>query len=137
MSQYTIFLMQQNKNGGNIINIASGLGLRANIDAHAYCATKAAIISLTECMAHSYAPHIRVNAVLPGSTDTPLLRKYANLEEEIQLSPMKRIISPDEIADVVVFLAGEKAKGITGAKFAVDGGESSSSMYTVKSMYKL
>jgi len=123
------------KSTGNIINISSGLGIAPELTSPAYCMTKSAIIMLTKCLAQELASdNIRVNAVLPGPIDTPLLiNSFSSIEEYNEygnLNPMKRIGTAKEVANVVKFLASDEASYVTGGIYAVDGGESSSSLYS-------
>lgn len=90
---------------------------------------------LTKCLAQQYADlGVRVNCVLPGPIDTPLLRKsFSNPEAELHCAnriPIKRIGRPEDIANMVAFLVSEEANYITGGAFPVDGGVSSSSIYS-------
>ena len=133
VSKHALSLLKKSK--GNIINISSGLGIVPEPESPVYCATKAAIIMLTKAMAQQYAKDgIRVNTVLPGPIDTPLLRNAFASEKELnnyaRLNPMRRIGKPEEVANVVKFLASDEASYVTGALYSVDGGESSSSLYT-------
>ena len=133
MSKYTIPLLRKIK--GNIINIASGLGIVPEPESPAYCSTKAAIIMLTKCMAQEYASvGLRVNAILPGPIDTPMLRNVFSSEKELEeytkLNPMKSIGKPEDVASVAVFLASDEASYVTGGLYSVDGGESTSSVYS-------
>lgn len=126
-------LVKQSK--GNIINISSGLGIAPELTSPAYCMTKSGIIMLTKCLAQQLAEeNIRVNAVLPGPIDTPLLRNSlttdTELEEYKNLNPMKKIGTPKDVANVVLFLASDLANYITGGLYSVDGGESTSSLYS-------
>ena len=120
---------------GSVIIIASCLGLVPELTSPLYCATKAGLVMLTKCLAQQYADlGIRVNCVLPGPTDTPLLRRSfsdAGAEQRCaERIPLRRIGQPEEVANMVAFLAGEEAAYITGGAFPVDGGVSSSSMYS-------
>lgn len=126
-------LIKQSK--GNIINISSGLGIAPELTSPAYCMTKSGIIMLTKCLAQQLAQeHVRVNAVLPGPIDTPLLRDSFSTDEEMEeyknLNPMKKIGTPKDVANVVLFLASDLANYVTGGLYSVDGGESTSSLYS-------
>ncbi len=110
------------KNGsGSIINIASSAGIVGAWGLHAYSATKGAVIQLTKSMAAEYAKeNIRVNALCPGATATPLMD---NIDQEfIKMIPMKRMAKPIEIAKGAVFLASEDSSFITGSNLVIDGG---------------
>ena len=121
------------RNGGVIINNASVQGLQSQKLVPAYAASKGAVLSLTRNLALDYAEdHIRVVAICPGSVDTPMLRATAALvtpnDAEGTLAawgrkhPLGRIARPEEIAEVVLFLASDKASFITGEYVCVDGG---------------
>ena len=122
----------RSRGGGAIINIASVQGLQSAPLVPAYAASKGAALSLTRQMAIDYArENIRVLAVCPGSIDTPLLRAAAAMEDgdleqtvhDWGLShPLGRTGQPEEIASVVVFLAGSGASFMTGEYVCVDGG---------------
>jgi len=122
------------KNKGSIINISSGLGIVPEPESPAYCSSKAAIIMLTKCLAQDLASKsVRVNAILPGPIDTPLLRNAFSdkkIKEYAKTNPMKRIGKPEEVANVALFLASNEASFVTGGMYSVDGGESSSSLYS-------
>lgn len=120
---------------GSIIIIASCLGLVPELTSPLYCTTKAGLIMLTKCLAQQYAKlDIRVNCVLPGPINTPLLQKsFSDKESADRCSdriPLKRIGEPEDIANMVAFLISDDAGYITGGAFPVDGGVSSSSMYS-------
>lgn len=113
---------------GTIINIASVRGLFhcgrvGNMD---YSASKAALISMTSTLAKELAPHVRVNAIAPGPTDTDLTRSWdkETMSCAINESYMKRLMKPEEIANAACFLASDDASGMTGATLVVDGGYS-------------
>ena len=94
-----------------------------------YCASKSGLIGLTQSLAAEFGPkNIRVNAILPGAVDTPLYRRM-NATDEAQsfiagLHALKRVSSPEEIAEAVLFLASGQASFMTGAALVVDGGTS-------------
>ncbi len=120
--------------GGAIVNTASCWGGRSPGPNHAlYCATKAAIASLTQCMGMDHAHQgIRINAVCPNEVNTPMLRTgFAQrgfdpdtaVAELGKTVPVGRIAEPDDIADVVLFLASDAARYICGALIDVNGGK--------------
>ena len=125
---------------GAIVNISSIAGARGNPDRAAYAATKAAINSLTQSGATAWATRgIRVNAVAPGFTLTPLVQQFIDSgniapEQMTDRTPMRRMATPDEIAAAVVFLGSGESSFITGQTLYVDGGFMAE--YGVPSSYK-
>ncbi len=121
---------------GRIINVASTVSKVAYPNISAYTSSKHAVLGLTRALAIEMARSgVTVNAICPGYVDTELTRINAKLmaektgkglEEVLQLfkssSPQKRLIAPEEVADVAVLLASEATKGITGQGINVDGG---------------
>src|ERR1043166_2749254 len=119
------------KTKGNIVNISSVTGLRSFPGVLAYCVSKAALDQLTRCAALELAAKgVRVNAVNPGVVVTEIHKRggmneeaYASfLEHSRTTHPLGRVGEPSEIADLVMFLASEKASWITGATYSIDGG---------------
>jgi len=112
---------------GVIVNISSGAPYRGSMRATAYMASKLGIVGLTRGMARELAPHrIRVNAVAPGVTNTAMPR-LGNTEEALtaigRANPTGRLAEPEDIADVVVFLATDEARYIVGQLVHVNGGD--------------
>lgn len=130
------YLMNQSvphliKTKGSIVNVSSVTGIRAFPNVLAYCVSKAGVDQLTRCSALELAPHgVRVNAVNPGVVVTNLHKrsgmneeKYeAFLEHSKSTHPLGRAGNPAEVADLIYFLASEKASWITGATYEIDGG---------------
>ena len=113
------------REGARIVNIASELAYLGRANASVYCATKAAILGLTRSWARELAPHILVNAVAPGPTDTPLLAfESLNAKQKAleTVHPMGRIGQPEEIASAILFLAGPGATFFTGQCISPNGG---------------
>lgn len=114
---------------GAIVHVASGLGLVAMAGMPAYCSSKAGVIALARSDATDHAAdRVRVNAVLPGATATPLSQSIREAREAVEKyavnvrTPMKRWGLAEEIADVCLFLCSNKASFIQGAALPVDGG---------------
>lgn len=116
---------------GAIVNVSSISGLLGWPQSAAYCTAKGAVLQLTRQLAVDYGPHgIRVNAVCPGTTLTPMIeRLFAEMPEPeaarraiAELHPIGRFAAPREIAQAIAFLASDRARYITGAILPVDGG---------------
>lgn len=113
--------------GGSIVNTASVAGLVANQGAPAYAAAKHGVVGLTRTAAAEYArKNVRVNAVCPGWTDTPMSRRVGGenakvMEGYVSRVPAGRLGKPEEIAALVAFLASDDAQYLTGAAIPVDG----------------
>lgn len=116
------------RGGGSIVNIASIAGLVGLRNRAAYCASKGAVIALTRALAIDHvADHIRVNAVCPGTVDSPWVRRLVdNTGESLDAlrarQPMGRLGTPDEIAEAVLYLASEASAFTTGSALVIDGG---------------
>lgn len=128
IQKYVPFLEQTK---GNIVNVSSVTGPRAFPNVLAYCVSKAGIDQLTRCSALELAPKgIRVNAVNPGVVVTNIHKRGgmagADYEKFLEHSktthPLGRVGKPEEIADLIFFLASDRASWITGATYEIDGG---------------
>lgn len=116
---------------GNIVNVSSVAGTRAFPNVFAYCVSKAAVDQFTRCAALELGPKgVRVNAVNPGVVVTNLHKRggmeeqayTAFLEHSTETHPIGRVGKPDEVAELICYLASDKAGWITGATYAIDGG---------------
>jgi NAD(P)-dependent dehydrogenase (short-subunit alcohol dehydrogenase family) len=126
MSSFGAKLMAKN-GGGSIVNVASVNGVIPGPLQGIYSITKAAVIAMTKAFAMECAPMgVRVNALLPGATDTKfasaLFHNPAIMEKALTRIPMKRIAEPNEMAGTVLYLASNAASYTTGACINVDGG---------------
>jgi NAD(P)-dependent dehydrogenase (short-subunit alcohol dehydrogenase family) len=119
--------------GGAIVNTASCWGLRPGSNHALYCMTKAALASLTQCMGYDHAHQgIRINAVCPNEVNTPMLRSgfekrgfdpdtaVLDLGKTV---PLGRVADPEDIADVILFLASDAARYMCGSLVEVNGGK--------------
>lgn len=119
-------LMKKN-GGGAIVNIASINGLKPGLFQGIYSITKAAVINMTQSFAKECAPwKVRVNAVLPGLTDTKFASALTKNEQMLKAFlpqiPLNRMAQPEEIAPAILFLASDAASYVTGTTLVVDGG---------------
>jgi NAD(P)-dependent dehydrogenase (short-subunit alcohol dehydrogenase family) len=119
------------KTKGNIVNVSSVSGTRAFPNVLAYCVSKAGVDQLTRCAALELAPKgIRVNAVNPGVVVSNLHKRGGMADEEYQkflknsknTHPLGRVGETKEVAELIYFLASDKASWITGATYEIDGG---------------
>ncbi|MEM6578157.1 MAG: SDR family oxidoreductase [Pseudomonadota bacterium] len=125
--------LMANAGGGAIVNTASCWGVYPGSNHPLYVMSKAALASLTQCLGRDHAPQgIRVNAVCPNEVDTPMLRSGFEIRgldavsavSELNASvPIGHIARPEEIADVIVFLASDAARYMCGALVEVNGGK--------------
>lgn len=107
---------------GCIVNVTSVAGLQGHGSSIPYAASKAAVNCLTKSLARAFAPEVRVNAVAPGPVRTRWLADHLDhVERSIQITPMKRVADPADIADAVMFLATGNTL-MTGQVMIVDGG---------------
>jgi NAD(P)-dependent dehydrogenase (short-subunit alcohol dehydrogenase family) len=119
------------KHGGTIVNVSSVQALASQQNVLAYTVSKHGLIGLTRSMAMDFAKQgVRVNAVCPGTVDTPMLQWAASLDPNPKsvydacnaMHPLGRIARPREIAEVAVFLAHESSSFVTGSVWTADGG---------------
>jgi NAD(P)-dependent dehydrogenase (short-subunit alcohol dehydrogenase family) len=116
------------RGGGSIVNIASVAALVGLHNRAAYCASKGAVVALTRALAVDHVRDgVRVNAVCPGTVDSPWVRRLVeeageSLDELRARQPLGRLGMPDEIAEAVAYLASDAAGFVTGSVFVIDGG---------------
>jgi len=129
-AKYAVPLIKES-GGGAIVNISSVAGLRGEKDNTVYCASKAAIISLTQCMALDFAPEIRTNCICPGFVrieNSEGKRTPDQIKEWIDGIaagyPMRRVAATEDIAHLVLFLLGDESGFINGESIVIDGGKS-------------
>jgi 2-keto-3-deoxy-L-fuconate dehydrogenase len=122
----------EGRSPGTIVNIGSVAGLVGIKQRFAYCATKGAVIAMTRQLAVEYPKTLRVNAICPGTVETPFVEGYLEKfhkdnKDEVRTElrarqPIGRLGQPEEIASMVRYLASDEAAFITGALFNIDGG---------------
>lgn len=111
--------------GGVVVNTSSGAGIRGVAGGASYAASKHAIIGVTKSAALDYAKqNIRVNAVLPGNIETPMMDRFTggDIQKAIDLEPVGRLGKPEEIAEAVLWMSSDLGGFITGSSIVVDGG---------------
>lgn len=119
------------ESGGQVVSIASDAGLIGEAMLGAYCASKGGVVNMTRALALELAPAVRVNCICPGYVDTDMVRRdgieraadpAAAERAIIEHAPLRRMATPAEIAQVVVFMASPAARFATGAAWQLDGG---------------
>ena len=129
-SKHALPLMRE-AGGGSIVNFGSYDGFIADPNLAAYCATKGAVHALTRAMACDHGPeNVRVNAICPGYIDTPMLKSFFDAiddaerlrEEARRVHPMRRYGTPEDVANLVHWLAGDEARYASGQLWVLDGG---------------
>lgn len=124
---YVLPVMIKN-GGGSIVNTSSTAGLVGQDGVVSYSATKHGIVGITKSLAAEYAAQgIQINAIAPGSTETPMVKQYREANPELFKAvsatiPQRRLGQPEEVAELVSFLLTSEAKYINGAVVPIDGG---------------
>lgn len=115
-------IMMKQKNG-SIINISSVAGIAGNAGQTNYSASKAGVVGITKSVARELVSRgIRCNAIAPGFIGTEMTAEFSDNEAVIETIPMKRMGKPEEVAELIAFLASEKSSYITGQVINIDGG---------------
>ena len=113
---------------GVILTIGSGAALRPRGGTALYSASKGAIVTMTKALANEFAPEVRVNCIMPGGTDTPMMNQFIpgfndEIKEKVAASyPLKKFVQPEDIAELALFLASDKGSKMTGAEYLLDSG---------------
>lgn len=113
---------------GVILTIGSGAAIRPRGGTALYSASKGAIVTMTKALANEFAPDIRVNCIMPGGTDTPMMKQFIpGFNDEIKANvaasyPLKKFVQPEDIAEMGLYLASDKGSMMTGAEYLVDSG---------------
>ncbi|MFY4718898.1 SDR family NAD(P)-dependent oxidoreductase [Streptomyces sp. LaBMicrA B280] len=114
--------------GGTVVNVGATTAIRPRANGANYCAAKAGLLQLTKCLALELAPTVRVNALIPGFTDTPEVVERYRLDdpgrraEILRTIPAGRIGTPQDVADALEFLVTATSGYVTGQQIIVDGG---------------
>ena len=128
LAKYAIPYIKENK--GFIIANASIAAFKSFPNHPVYCASKAALVSLVKQLATDYSPDVRINAVCPGPVDTPLIWNSAKafkdpekaVENVKEATLMKRLGKPEDVSNLILFLASKEASWMTGSALTIDGG---------------
>jgi NAD(P)-dependent dehydrogenase (short-subunit alcohol dehydrogenase family) len=132
VTQRLLSLLLASPAKGSIVNIGSVAGLIGIKQRFAYCTTKGAVLAMTRQLAVEYAKELRVNAICPGTVETPFVEGYLDkyhahekekIREELKArQPMGRLGQPEEVASMVRYLSSREAGFISGSLFTLDGG---------------
>jgi NAD(P)-dependent dehydrogenase (short-subunit alcohol dehydrogenase family) len=123
--KYALPIMMKQRSG-SILNVSSLAGLKATPGGAAYCASKFAVIGITQAVAIEYGKYnIRANCIIPGWIETPMVHRLFGgtlPESSVTAPPLRRIGQPEDVAKAALFLVSDDADYITGTIFTVDGG---------------
>lgn len=125
MQAFANAMVQQNITNGSIINIGSIVGKTGNMGQANYTASKAGVEAMSKTAAKEFGKFgIRVNCVVPGLITTPMIESVPQKVKDIMRMqcPLRRFGNPEEVAEVIAFLASDKSSYITGASIEVTGG---------------
>jgi len=113
---------------GVILTVGSGAALRPRGGTALYSASKGAIVTMTKALANEFAPEVRVNCIMPGGTDTPMMHQFIpgfndEIKEKVAATyPLGKFVLPEDIADLALFLSSRYGSKMTGAEYLIDSG---------------
>jgi 3-oxoacyl-[acyl-carrier protein] reductase len=126
LCSHEAFKIMEPQKSGKIINFSSSAALWGDVPTYLYTAAKCAIVGITRTLSRAFAPHVQINAVAPGSIATDWIEKWKLTPHDIAAiaveTLLKRIGKPEEVAELVAFLASPTCTFITGQTIAIDGG---------------
>lgn len=126
LCSHAAFRIMEPQKSGKIINFASSAAMWGDVPTYFYTPAKFAIVGVTRTLSRMFAPHVQVNCVAPGSIATEWVRKWNLSADDLQAiakeAPLQRIGTPEEVAELVAFLASPTCTFITGQTVAIDGG---------------
>lgn len=126
LCSHAAFRIMERQESGKIVNFSSSAAIWGDVPTYLYTAAKFAIVGITRTLSRAFAPHVQVNCVAPGSIATEWIKKWKLTAADIQAiaeeAPLKRIGTPEEVAELVAFLASPDCTFITGQTVAIDGG---------------
>jgi len=113
---------------GVILTFGSGAAIRPRGGTALYSASKGAIVTMTKALANEFAPEVRVNCIMPGGTDTPMMSQFIpgfndEIKEKVAASyPLGKFVLPEDIAELALFLSSKYGNKMTGAEYLMDSG---------------
>jgi NAD(P)-dependent dehydrogenase (short-subunit alcohol dehydrogenase family) len=126
LCSHEAFKIMEPQKFGKIVNFSSSAALWGDVPTYLYTAAKSAIVGITRTLSRAFAPHVQINAIAPGSIQTDWIEKWKLTPHDVEAiafeSLLKRIGKPEEVAELVAFLASPTCTFITGQTIAIDGG---------------
>jgi 3-oxoacyl-[acyl-carrier protein] reductase len=123
---HAAFGIMEPQGSGKIVNFSSSAALWGDVPTYLYTAAKASIMAITRTLSRAFAPKVQVNCIAPGSIATEWIEKWKLTPEDLHAiaeeAPLKRIGTPEEVAELVAFLASPDCTFITGQTIVIDGG---------------